>query len=516
MVALRGLGIPGPVLSGLSLLVAISCKGTGGPSPEESTPTATVSTPTQHPILDQSIAQLHGKLVSGDLKVEELVRFYLERIERYNVKNDDGLRAVISVNKKALDTARGMDALPAAEKATTDLLWGIPILVKDNIETLEDLPTTAGSTALVSFFPRRDARLMEHLRKRGAIVLGKANLTSWAGIRGTPGWSAVGGQTANPYGESLSPSGSSSGSAVAVAAGLAVAAIGTETMGSIVSPSSANGVVGIRPANGIVAQGGIVPIMLPLDTAGPIARRVEDAAILLSGMAEPSGVARDFPALVRNGSLKGKKIGYVEVPGDSPMAAIWNEARQDLVAGGAEVVVFQDKEIEASGCNVDAVLTAGLKIDLERYLKALPREIPVHSVGELVRYNEKTPAEKASNFFPDLLEESLKMTAPERKLRESLPPCQKAARDWFALAKKQGLDAIVDFADSSGTSFGSFAGLSYMSIPMGGTDETGPIGMGIYVDQGREDVMLAAAAGFEAQSKGRHLRWPQGFGPTQP
>jgi Asp-tRNA(Asn)/Glu-tRNA(Gln) amidotransferase A subunit family amidase len=108
------------------------------------------------------------------------------------------------------------------------------------------------------------------------------------------------------------------------------------------------------------------------------------------------------------------------------------------------------------------------------------------------------------------------MTAPERRLRESLPPCQKAARDWFALAKKQGLDVVVDFADSSGTSFGSFAGLSYMSIPMGGTDETGPIGMGIYVDQGREDVMLAIAAGFEAQSKGRHLRWPQGFGPAQP
>jgi hypothetical protein len=137
-------------------------------------------------------------------------------------------------------------------------------------------------------------------------------------------------------------------------------------------------------------------------------------------------------------------------------------------------------------------------------------------VAQLVRYNQESEDERTSGFFPDLLVESLRMRSPEKTLQKLLPPCQKAARDWFALARKQGLDAVVDFADSAGTSFGSFAGLSYMSIPMGGTDDTGPIGMGIYVDQGREDVMLGIAAGFETQSGGKFIQWPRGYEPKQP
>jgi Asp-tRNA(Asn)/Glu-tRNA(Gln) amidotransferase A subunit family amidase len=327
-------------------------------------------------LLDLSIADLHKKLIRGELRVEKLTHFYLSRIERFQRDQQKNLHAVISVNKDAIEVARKWDALSNTQKATTDLIWGIPILIKDNIETQDHLPTTAGSTALKDYFSGRDAPLVKNLRDKGAIILGKANLSEWSGLRAQPGWSAMGGQTLNPHNPKFDPSGSSSGSAVAVASGLAVAAIGTETWGSIVSPSGANQVIGIRPAQGIVSQDGIVPIMHQLDSAGPIARRVEDAAIVLDAMVQKNKNSSLFRLMVQKDGLRGKTLGYVAALENSSAKELWNAARQKLELAGARLVPFRmDKGSRSSSCDVMGVLTLGLKEDLERYLNGLPRQI---------------------------------------------------------------------------------------------------------------------------------------------
>ena len=243
---------------------------------------------------EASIATLHDQMQRGELRAEELTAWYLERIEAVD-QSGAGLNSIIEVNPDALDIARSLDE-EWQRSGPRGPLHGIPVVLKANIDTADRMHTHAGSLALASHRPSRDAFLVSRLRDSGAVILGKANLSEWANFRSTrssSGWSSIGGQTRNPYDTARNPCGSSSGSAVAVAASLTVVAIGTETDGSVVCPAGINGIVGIKPTLGLVSRSGIIPIAHSQDTAGPMARTVRDAAILLSAM---TGIDADDPA----------------------------------------------------------------------------------------------------------------------------------------------------------------------------------------------------------------------------
>ena len=246
---------------------------------------------------EASIADLHDRMQRGELRAEQLVDWYLQRIEAIDHAGA-GLNSIIEVNPDALAIARSLDE-EWRRSGPRGPLHGIPVVLKANIDTADRMHTHAGSLALASHRPPRDAFLVSRLRDSGAVILGKANLSEWANFRSTrstSGWSSIGGQTRNPYDTARNPCGSSSGSAVAVAANLTSVAVGTETDGSVVCPSGINGIVGIKPTLGLVSRSGIIPIAHSQDTAGPMARTVRDAAILLSAM---TGIDADDPASAR-------------------------------------------------------------------------------------------------------------------------------------------------------------------------------------------------------------------------
>ncbi|HFE65886.1 MAG TPA: amidase, partial [Chloroflexi bacterium] len=268
-----------------------------------------------------TITELQAQMASGELTAQALTEKYLERIEQID-RQGPALNAVLMVNPEALEIAATLD-VERAEKGARGPLHGIPVLLKDNLDTADQMPTTAGSLALAGSIAPRDAFVTEKLRRAGAIILGKANLSEWANFRSThsvSGWSSLGGQVRHPYALDRNPCGSSSGSAVAVAANLCAAAIGTETDGSIICPSSISGIVGIKPTVGLVSRSGIVPISHSQDTAGPMGRTVADAAALLGALtgldprdpATASSVGQfhtDYTQFLQADGLKGARIG---------------------------------------------------------------------------------------------------------------------------------------------------------------------------------------------------------------
>src|SRR5688572_26341438 len=278
------------------------------------------------PFAEATIDDLQRRMSAGELTSRALTQAYLERIAQID-QAGPRLNSVIELNPDALAIAEKLDAERRGGK-TRGPLHGIPVLIKDNIATADAMETTAGSLAMIGHRPPRDAHIVVRLREAGAVILGKTNLSEWANFRGSnsvSGWSGRGGQTRNPYALDRNPSGSSSGSAVAVAANLCVVAIGTETNGSIVSPASVCGIVGVKPTVGLVSRTGIIPISASQDTAGPMTRTVRDAAIVLSALTGrderdavtatiPSGWSVDLAAEMKSGSLKGARIGVLRGP----------------------------------------------------------------------------------------------------------------------------------------------------------------------------------------------------------
>jgi amidase len=362
-----------------------------------------------------TVAALRQALESGSLTSAALTACYLDRIERLN----PGLHAVISVSPNAPAEAAASDAARAAGTARGPL-EGIPVLLKDNIAAAA-LPATAGSPALAGA-ESGDAFLVAGLRAAGAVILGKANLSEWANIRSTgssSGWSTLGGQTVNPHGTGRNPSGSSSGSAVAVAAGLAPAAVGTETNGSIVSPASACGVVGLKPTVGLISRAGVVPISGVQDTAGPMTSCVADAAALLGPMAglDPAdaatarapGLPGDYTAFLDAGALAGARLGIWRDGSKSASratAAVLEAAVERLRSAGAQIVdPVTLAGLEDSG---EAELTALLyefKHDLNAYLAALPGEHPM-TLAELIEFNKRNADQVLVHFDQDLFEQA--------------------------------------------------------------------------------------------------------------
>jgi amidase len=366
-----------------------------------------------------SIRDLQDAMVSGRYTARQLVELYLKRIDEID-RQGPTLRSIIEINPDAVQIADELDDERRARGARGPL-HGIPIVVKDNIDTADRMTTTAGSFALEGSIAQQDAFVIERLREAGAVILAKTNLSEWANIRSTrssSGWSARGGQVKNPYVLDRNPCGSSSGSAVAAAANLAVAAIGTETDGSIVCPAGANGIVGIKPTVGLVSRSGIIPISHTQDTAGPMARTVTDAAILLAAMtghdprdpatARADGREQDHVAGLDADALRGARIGISRLRhfGYSPDADALVEAAIEVMrAQGAVMVdpVNIPMVDRIRGCELE-VLLHEFKDGLNRYLEGLGPRARVRTLTDVIAFNNRERAREMPYFGQELFE----------------------------------------------------------------------------------------------------------------
>ncbi|AEB11001.1 amidase [Marinithermus hydrothermalis] len=478
-----------------------------------------------NPALDpfeRSIPELQAAMQDGRLTALELTRYYLERIERYD-RAGPRLNSVLEVNPDALAQAQALDAERAA-RGPRGPLHGIPVLLKDNIDTADRMHTSAGSLAMKDAIAPQDAFLVRKLRKAGAVLLGKTNMTEWANFMTVgmpPGYSSRGGQVVNPYGAAFHPGGSSAGSGVAPSANLAAAAVGTETQGSILNPASQNAIVGIKPTVGLVSRSGIIPISATQDTAGPMARTVTDAAILLSVLAgedpkdpatqrRPKDLPQDYTAFLDPDGLKGARIGvpraaFFEKP-SAEARAVLEEAIQALRDLGATVIDPADlptaHEVFALGIEV---LLYEFKQELNRYFRTLGPNAPIHSLQELIRYNEAHPEEMLRYGQVLLLaaESAAGVESPTYRYHRAkdLEVCKGGLDATFA---QHRLDALV-FPMNWGASVGAKAGYPSLTVPAGYTPAGQPVGLTFLGPAWSEATLIRLAYAFE---QGTHARKP--------
>ncbi len=383
------------------------------------------------------IIELRNLFQSGSLSSLELTDYYLARIEKID-KKGPCLNSVLEINPEARQIAKKIDS-----GSGEGILSGIPILVKGNIDTYDSMTTTAGSLALEGNIPSRDAEIVSRLRNAGAVILGKTNLSEWANFRSTrssSGWSSQGGQTKNPYILDRSPCGSSSGSGVAVAANLCAAAIGTETDGSIICPSSSNGIVGIKPTVGLVSQKGIIPISHSQDTAGPMARTVGDAALLLSVIAGDS-LEVDYKQIMSTDSdtLSGKRIGVVRnfFGINNDVDSLIDKSVALMKNAGALIV---DTHLKTKGKFDDSefeVLLYEFKDGLNRYLKTCRVKSGIKSISDLIAYNKSHHA----IIMPWFGQEILKMAEKKGSLEDR--KYRSALKESRTLSGKNGIDFLI-------------------------------------------------------------------------
>ncbi len=477
---------------------------------------------------EQPIGELQRAMAAGTLTSAALTTAYLARIARLD-RAGPTLRAVLAVNPAALAAARALDAERLAGRVR-GALHGVPILVKDNVETADPLPTTAGSRALASAFHDADAPLVVRLRAAGAVILGKTNLSEWANFRSThstSGWSAVGGQTGNAYAPDRSPSGSSAGSAVAAAASLCAAAIGTETNGSILSPASINGVVGLKPATGLVSGAGIVPISPRQDTAGPMARTVADAALLAAAIAErPLGFGRQGPDPDAF-RLDGVRIGVLPPPKsahpDTTMR--YAEARHVLEHEGAALIELAPPAVldELDGAESEALLYE-FKDAINRYLARLdPARVAPRTLADLIAFNRADAAIELAIFGQELFEQAEAcgpLTTPAyldalARLRrgadlEGLSALLGQQQVELLLAPGNGpaerIDAVWGDRDGGGwpsiANAAAIAGYPSLTVPAGLVRGL-PVGIVLVAARDREGLLLQVGGAYERASGAR-------------
>jgi len=434
----------------LALISSIAC-GPSGERPDEKA-AATKPAPAAFPLEEATVAGLQEMMESGKQTSESIVKLYLERIDKID-KAGPWLNSVIEINPDALAVARELDR-ERKEKGPRGPLHGIPVLIKDNIDTADKMETTAGSLALLGSKPAKDAFVAGRLRESGAVILGKTNLSEWANFRSTrstSGWSGRGGQTKNPYALDRNPSGSSSGSAAAVAANLVAVAVGTETDGSIVSPASCCGIVGLKPTVGLVSRSGIVPIAHSQDTAGPMGRTVSDVAALLGAMTGPdatdpatqtTGVRlfQDYREFLTPGGLKGARIGVLRARQFNfakMLDPILQNAVDALKREGAEVV--DPVEFPTLGQTDDAeyeVLLYEFKADLEAYFAGRPGAA-VRTLDDLIAFNVKNADREMPYFAQEIVERAAKKgPLTDKAYLEALAKCRE-------LMREKGIDAVI-------------------------------------------------------------------------
>ncbi|HEX6270212.1 MAG TPA: amidase [Anaerolineales bacterium] len=484
-----------------------------------------------------TISELQEKMESGELTARRLAELYLERINAVD-KNGPVLNSVIELNPDALEIADRLDAERQAGKVR-GALHGIPIFIKDNIDTHDQMQTTAGSLALEGNIPAKDAFIVRQLRKAGAMILGKTNLSEWANFRGkrsVSGWSSRGGLTRNPHALDRSASGSSSGSGVAVAANLCVAAIGTETDGSIISPAQTNGIVGIKPTLGLLSRSGIIPIAHSQDTAGPMARTVADAAILLGALtrlderdpatrlSKKRGLSNYTRFLDRNG-LEGARIGIARsMAGTNPrILKIFEHCIEVMKHLGAVIIdpanvpnfdKFSKTELE--------VLHYEFKADLNKYLKKLDGQARVHSMEEVIRFNEENEVSVMPYFGQEhMIAAQEKASLRDKKYRDALAKNHRLTRkDGIDSAmRKHKLDALVvpsggpawliDLVngdsinwDMESTSPAAVAGYPHITVPAGYLFGL-PVGISFFAKAWQEPALIKFAYAFEQATQFR-------------
>ena len=489
-------------------------------------------------IVEAPVAALQEAMSSGRITSKALTAQYLARIKAID-KAGPRINSVIEVNPDALAIAAALDK-ERKEKGPRGPLHGIPVLLKDNIATADRTQTTAGSLALVGVKPPRDAFLVAKLREAGAVILGKTNLSEWANIRSTrstSGWSARGGLTRNPYALDRNTSGSSSGSGAAIAASLAAIAVGTETDGSIISPASINGLVGIKPTVGLVSRAGVIPIAHSQDTAGPMARTVADAAVLLTAMAgsdardaatgEATAKAVDYTKYLDANALKGARLGVVRsqfIGRNDLVAAEVEKALEVLKAQGA--ILVELPELPNMGkynqSELD-VLLYELKADLAAYLAEYAPGAAVKTLADVIAFNEKNKAKEMPYFGQEhFIKAETKGGLDSKEYLDALANNLKLSRAEGidkALAENQ-LDALVaptgqpawltDFikGDASGGSFTSpaaVAGYPHITVPAGFVQGL-PCGISFVGGAWSEARLIALAYAFEQAS--RHRKAP--------
>jgi amidase len=482
-----------------------------------------------------TIADLQDGIKSGKFTASSLVEKYLARIEAVD-KKGPGLNSVIEVNPDAPAIAQALDKEWKVKGARSQL-HGIPVLIKDNIDTADKMATTAGSLALVGAKPAKDAFLVKRLREAGAVLLGKTNLSEWANFRctsSTSGWSGRGGLTRNPYALDRNTSGSSSGSGAAVAASLCAVAVGTETDGSIVSPSSVNGIVGIKPTVGLISRAGVIPISHTQDTAGPMARTVRDAAILLGVLVgvdpdDKATAASKFKFLADHTKvfdpkgLQGARIGVARnhFGFHEGVDAVIAEALEVLKRAGATLVdPAEIPNMDKVGEAENTVLHYEFKADLNAYLAGLGPKAPVHSLEELIAFNERNKKKEMLYFGQNtLVKAQAKGPLTEKEYLEAVEKCRLLARTEGidAVMDKHKLDALVaptegpawvtDLVDgdhSLGTSSTTAAVAGYPSITVPAGFVFGlPVGISFFGRAWSEATLLKVAYAYEQETKVR-------------
>jgi len=489
------------------------------------TPAATSTTPPKFELDEVSLADLASGLQQGKWTSERLVQLYLARIDAVD-RNGPKLNAVLALNPDAAAIAAQLDR----ERKDGHLrgpLHGIPILVKDNIETRDPISTTAGSLALADWRAPEDSVVAARLRAAGAIILGKTNLSEWANFRSThssSGWSGRGGQTKNPYALDRSPSGSSSGSGAATSASLCAAAIGSETDGSVTSPSSINGLAGIKPTVGLVSRSGIIPISASQDTAGPMARTVRDVAILLSVMADAEAKpAPDYTRSLDPNGLRGARLGIARkfFETNAPLDAFLNGCVDALKKAGAEVI---DPADLATHGQIDApeqeVMLYEFKDGINRYLTRLPAASPARTLEDLIAFNEKNRDREMPFFAQELfIQSEAKGPLTEAAYVKARADCVRLSRQdgIDALLAKHKLDAIVTLTsgpswfidhvngdrDTGGcTTPAAVAGYPHITVPAGFFSGL-PIGLSFFGAAWSEPTLIKLAYAWEQQMNGR-------------
>jgi amidase len=478
---------------------------------------------------------------AGRHSARALCELYLKRIAELNAHGPN-LHAVVETNPDALKLADALDAERKAGKVRGPL-HGIPVLIKDNIDTGDRQQTTAGALALVGHKAVQDAFIIKQLRAAGAVVLGKTNLSEWANFRSsrsTSGWSSRGGQTKNPYVLDRTPSGSSAGSGSAVAANLCAVAIGTETDGSVVSPSSVNGLVGLKPTVGLLSRSGIIPISSTQDTAGPMARTVRDAALLLGALVgeDPADAATkgsaahaqtDYTKYLAASALQGKRLGVEKshLTGTSPAIALLQQALAALKAQGATVVEVEvAKPIGALGEAEFQVLLYEFKAGVNSYLAGAGA--PVKSLADVIAFNTQHAAQAMPFFQQETLELAEKTDGlASAKYRAALARSQGGARKILDnILTTNRLDAIVGITTgpagcidlvngdySSGLDFSSpaaMAGYPHLTVPMGQAHGL-PVGLSLMGPAWGEGPLLGLGYAYEQATKLR--RAPELRGP---
>lgn len=474
-----------------------------------------------------TIDQIQAGYSNGDFTIQQVTKTYLDRIEAID-KNGPMLNAVIEVNPDALEIAAQLDQ-ELQDGQSRGPLHGIPVMLKDNIDTYDKMQTTAGSRALIGSHPLQDSWVAKKLREAGAVILGKTNLSEWANFRAnlsSSGWSGHGGQTKNPYKLDRNPCGSSSGSGVAVSANLCMLAIGTETNGSIVCPSTSNGIVGIKPTVGLASRSGIIPISFTQDTPGPMARSIRDAALCLGALVgidssdsktllSDGKVFQDYTQFLKDDGLKGKRIGLYKGPfgRHHHVDALTEQAVTYLKSQGAEIIEIEEIAGSEAGRWSFQVMLYEFKDGLNKYFASLGDQAPIKNLAELIAFNEADSIE-LQNFDQELLEEAqAKGSLDEEEYKEAL-------NNMLMASRQEGIDRVMDEHELhaiiaptgspawktdevngdnfllSSSSPAARSGYPNITVPMGSIDGL-PVGLSFFGRAWSEPILLEIAFSYE-------------------